>query len=98
MRRIDVKGGYPGADPADRVLAVGRVIDRRGAAGGHEKTELMQPDAVEEWKKHLAEVAVGDGVADPAPGNGGRPERHLAARSPPPGGPRDAASFHTHIS
>src|SRR2546427_129991 len=31
MRRIDVKGGYAGADPADRVLAVGRVIDRRGA-------------------------------------------------------------------
>src|SRR2546428_8518658 len=94
MRRIDVKGGYAGADPADRVLAVGRVIDRRGAAGGHEKTQLMQRDAVEIRKEHLAEVAVGEGVPDLAPGTGRRPERHLASSSPHRGRAWSAGSFH----
>src|SRR2546428_9181182 len=94
MRRIDVKGGYPGADPADRVLAVGRVIDRRGAPGGHEKKQLMQRDAVEIRKEHLAEVAVGEGVPDLAPGTGRRPERHPASSSPHPGRARSARSFH----
>src|SRR5207244_3627024 len=98
MRRIDVKGGYAGADPADRVLAVDRVIDRRGAAGGHEKTQLMQRDAVEIWKEHLAEVAVGEGVPDLAPGTGRRPERHLASSSPHRGRAWSAGSFHRLVS
>src|SRR5207245_10321784 len=90
MRRIDVKGGYAGADPADRVLAVGRVIERRGAAGGHEKTQLMQRDAVATWKEHLAEAAGGEGVPKIAPGTGRRRGRPLPCSSAPWGRARSA--------
>src|SRR6184192_2458508 len=58
VRRVDAEGRNAGGEPADRVLTVGGVIDRRRATGGGEEAKLVQGDTVEEGKEDLAEVAV----------------------------------------
>src|SRR5437868_11595810 len=91
---LDAKRGNTWADPADAVLAVGRVVNGRSSTGGDEKAELVQGDAVEKWKEHLAERALGQRVPYLAPGTGRRSERHLASRPPHRRRAWSAGGFH----
>src|SRR5439155_26164913 len=92
------EGRNAGGEPADRVLTVGGVIDRRRATGGGEEAKLVQGDAVEEGKEDLAEVAVGQRVPELAPGARRRSEGHLAPRPPHRRGAWSSGCFHRVLS
>src|SRR3989441_2106285 len=98
MSGLDPKRRDAGADPADAVLPVSRVVNGRRAAGGREETELMQCHVVEEGKEDLAERAPGQRVPELAPGSGRRSERHLASGPPHRGRAWSAGGFHRVLS
>ena len=98
VRRLDAKGRNARREPADRVIAVGGIVDRRRSAGRGEEAQLVQRDAVEKGKEDLAERALRERVPDLAPGTGRRAEGHLASRPPHRGRAWSARSFHRVLS
>src|ERR1700674_1970045 len=82
MGTLDGEAGDSWPEPGDAVRTVAGIVDWRRAAGGCEKAELVQRDAVEGWKEDFAEGAVGKRVPQLALRTRRGAERHLATRTP----------------
>src|SRR5207302_5781506 len=98
MGGVDLEGRHARAEPADGVLAIGGIVNRRRTAGGNEKTQFVQRDVVEKGEKDLTEATAGERVPDLAARTGGRPEGHLATRPPHRGRAWSAGSIHRLLS
>ena len=98
MGAEDLDRGHPGLRPAEAVVGLGGVVDRRDPGRGHQEAELVQGRPVEARVEDLAQVPVGDGEPDLA-GDSRRAPESLLPPGPPAGwGAGPSRGLHARLS